>query len=708
MNHAGTRSNMLTGPQQRILRWLCAFPPSLEKAWDVERSLSLPGISEGLGVVRSAIHSPITKLEKEGLVFSRMAHVIGGGRRRRKVFHITEAGRGSITLEEPKEAKVGSLVGSTPPLVELSGRDKEKSCIPSTLITGLPGIGKSALLRNLAEAYANKGEKVAWIRISAFDGIPELMEQVGYYGSSNDSQAAAMRIARDGHIVVIDEIQDVHERHKKSIEEFVSQLITSGVPILIGSRAPPPFEIDIETLTLDMLDPVSALELLPEDIGREEAELIVERLGGHPLALNLLDRDAPLPEVGKGVRDYVKSTVLARLDDEAKQTLDELSLLPVQVNPEDLQNQDGLEMLDESALLKWENGVELQHLIRNVRRAMLSEDELKQAHTLAASHWQEVDGEQGRLIEFHHMIQSNDPMLERRMMDELEGVCTISPSAMASLLEDACNRNPRSRQLKRLAAVIAIERNESNLADNIISELPDGPAKNQLLVRTALLKGDIASADSLFDEMESQLSGSELLKVKLNRLVIELEDRSPGVIDSELFSQILSKCAKVNVSEADEMIRRSALQVLSMVKHRIYLAQNEMESAQRVLSELKTVLDEDNRHLSRMELLSRIYSGEDVEIMTEDLDSQILLLAIAEHSRETNPEKSKQIINRLIEMEYPLHAARRRVLAAAWTWLARVDESQRLTALREAISHWKAAGCPRAAAATAEELHRLL
>ena len=419
MNHTATRSTMLTGPQQRILRWLSGFPANLESAWDVERSLSLPGISEGLGVVRSAIHSPITKLEQEGLVYSRMAHVIGGGRRRRKVFHITDAGRNAITHEEIVETKSGSLVGITSPLVELSGREQELTRNPSLLISGLPGIGKSALLRNLAESQANRGEKVFWMRMSPFDGITELMEQVECMGASNDPKAAAIRISGEDCVLIIDELQEVHERHKSSIESFINCLIELDVPLFVASRAPIPFEINIDSLTLDMLDPVSALQLLPSDLGQDEAELIVERLGGHPLALNLMDRNAPLPEVGEGVREYVKSTVLARLDAEAIMTLDELSLLPVQVNPEHLQNQDGINSLDESALLRWENGVELQHLIRNVRRAMLSEEELEKAHSEASSHWNKVEGEQAKLIEFHHMIQSRDPMLENRMMERI-------------------------------------------------------------------------------------------------------------------------------------------------------------------------------------------------------------------------------------------------------------------------------------------------
>ena len=65
----------------------------MQEAWDVPRELSLPGLAESLGVVRSALHAPLTSMEEEGLVITRTAHVIGGGSRRRTVVHITDDGR---------------------------------------------------------------------------------------------------------------------------------------------------------------------------------------------------------------------------------------------------------------------------------------------------------------------------------------------------------------------------------------------------------------------------------------------------------------------------------------------------------------------------------------------------------------------------------------------------------------------------------------
>ena len=67
---------MLSPSMLRILRWLESYPSSLESAWDVPRSLSLEGIADGIGVVRSALHAPLNELLRKKLVVERKAHVI--------------------------------------------------------------------------------------------------------------------------------------------------------------------------------------------------------------------------------------------------------------------------------------------------------------------------------------------------------------------------------------------------------------------------------------------------------------------------------------------------------------------------------------------------------------------------------------------------------------------------------------------------------
>ena len=121
---------MLTQPQLRILKWLNEYPSSMEKSWDVSRDLSLPGIAEGIGVVRSALNIPLKKLEEHGFVVKRMAHVIGGGSRRRQVYHISKSARdylSQLLVSDITPKKTKQIFGNPPKQVEIYGRKNEFS-----------------------------------------------------------------------------------------------------------------------------------------------------------------------------------------------------------------------------------------------------------------------------------------------------------------------------------------------------------------------------------------------------------------------------------------------------------------------------------------------------------------------------------------------------------------------------------------------------
>ena len=151
--------------QRRILARLAQFGDEMQEAWDVPRELSLPGLAESLGVVRSALHAPLTSMEEEGLVITRTAHVIGGGSRRRTVVHITDDGRQTLSDNEPESAtRRGRSYGPLPERSVLHGRDEASENLAATLsegtsvlLSGLPGVGKSSLARDVAERIVNSG-----------------------------------------------------------------------------------------------------------------------------------------------------------------------------------------------------------------------------------------------------------------------------------------------------------------------------------------------------------------------------------------------------------------------------------------------------------------------------------------------------------------------------------------------------------------------
>ena len=105
----------------------------------IGRKRSLPGLAEHLGVVRSAIHTPLKELETSGLVWTRSAHVIGGGSRRRSVIHLTPEGRERAEAlaagGSPPEATRRAL-GPMPDPIHLHGRDAVVDSLVGQLLAG--------------------------------------------------------------------------------------------------------------------------------------------------------------------------------------------------------------------------------------------------------------------------------------------------------------------------------------------------------------------------------------------------------------------------------------------------------------------------------------------------------------------------------------------------------------------------------------------
>ena len=159
-------------PNQRqleILTYLSGFGRDLEESWDVPREISLAGLAEHLGVVRSALHPPLNSLEEQGLVISRTAHVIGAPRRR-KVYHATDTGREEAAKSTPPENKRrGRSVGPIPDQILLHGREDFVVAVSSSLsegssilLEGLPGIGKTTVAASIAESLLDEGWLVRW------------------------------------------------------------------------------------------------------------------------------------------------------------------------------------------------------------------------------------------------------------------------------------------------------------------------------------------------------------------------------------------------------------------------------------------------------------------------------------------------------------------------------------------------------------------
>jgi len=682
------RKIMVTGPEARILSRLVTFPSSLESAWDVPRDICLPGLSEYLGVVRSALHAPLNVLVSKGLILERKAHVIGGGSRRRKVYHITDLGRVECQdIEVPVAKRIGELLGKPPSQTVLQGRDElmlQVKSIKKMIFTGLPGIGKTSLLRAIADEMVKEGKTVRFATMESFKDIGDIIEEWGYNYSSENAVLSSQK----NDVLIIDELQEVNLRHLGRLELFASKVEC----LIMASRAPLPITDGFEIVEVPPLHTDDAVQLLPAHV--EDRELIAQRLGGHPLALQMYDEASDLPEAGSDLQQWIKDVVLSNLGEEIK-VLDELSLIPVPIPCEFLQHEHYLFELDDHALLRWlSNGVELHHLVRNVRSTMLT----KHDHAQAAIYWSQLDGDLARLVEMHHVLNSGGD-IESLLIKNAESLMVRSSSGLASLIGDAIYRHPTS-SLHRIAAMVAIERGEVDVASYHLSncEAPD------LEYSLSLLNGE-----------ELEIPDNSDIRLLLSEASRRIDDRLPGQC---VEVEVLELLGEINLTSVKDDLKKVILVAIAHIKHALFLSQENWIEASKIRQNLEMLAHDNDPQLQALKLRAEIaeapYNSASLDRLIDQafarngLRATMIQLSLI---RKLDDKRAVSVLNKIElpnqESQTNLSSARR-IAAMIWYYRAKYKTHNQLSAMAEAISLWKISLCPRAARKATELMHQLL
>ena len=715
---------MVSKAQLRILAWLSKHPDSLEKSWDVSREISLPGIAEGIGVVRSALNVPLTKLEQNDLISKRMAHVIGGGNRRRQVYHITSNGRLLVAQSDAeimKPERQSKIYGNPPNVSEIFGRKDEMiECQEillnnSLVVTGMPGIGKSVFTLSLCRELTDKHD-VRWAVANQYSDYYSIASS--WYPDEmvpKDIDAITHMIQPSNDLLVIDDINLISHRHIESVQEMVNKLTnTEEIRMIFISRETSDLFPNFNNFKLDALDLKSCCDMLGEEITIAEREKIVNSLGHHPLALKLYQPEYSIPESSTDVIKYVENVVLNALSDEQKHMILHLSLEPIMMKAENSIVESDIDLLDEQNLVRWdENLFELQHLIRNVTRNNIDADERLNAHEFLAQHWK-LQKSKGAIENYlYHLSRSNLTEFITQLSIEIESIDNLNSAALATIVAESIEQHSGQNNLKYLESKIAAFRFEPSVIRNNLTSL-EGNELLEMEFNLAQLEGRSADYESKLSELLDQKSPLGRARLLISLASQILEDRLPSSpIKQNSRDQVEQYLKQIDLKEIDQG-RQSIIVAISMIKHSIAMADFDFAKGEDIIQSMIGVGSIDDSiivNLRTKEAISNYISGiitlsevsEIVDANCHHVDnllmSESLRLRFAEVLIEHDFDVAKMRFEQLTNPDVFTRSKTSIRYSARW-WLlhSKIYSATSKSSLRESLMKFREAGCGKVSA----------
>jgi len=737
-------SSGLLLPQERLLRWLGQYSASLEKAWDVTRDISLPGLSESLGVVRSALNVPLTSLESQGLIFKRMAHVIGGGSRRRNVYHLTEQGRilfdtlGEDNSKPRKSSSDGMPFGDFPQSGEIHGRTNliddalslynEQHCM---ILSGLPGIGKTTVGIAVGNKILSSGSNIRWATADEFSDFETLCRSMAISSAlPSDFDALVEHLVHHckDETFIFDDVHMIPGRHLPQFLTLCKKMESLQGPkmIFVGREPLTSFET-VERLSIPPLETSEAMKLLGDSQSKKEREHIAERLGGHPLAILLYQKGTALPETNEDVQSYVEEVVMSTLDDSTRAGLDHLVLLPRPIEAKKAYDDDVVGTLDDYAFLRWTSGMEkmeLQHLVRNVRRTTMTREEKLKLHRQAVLHWEEcAETPDDQIVLLFHRICSESEDLDSHCGAAVEKLVSTHSSALSVLLEQAIELSEQPSYLHYLAAKVALDRCEPKHTHRHLQHIEEEGYSNEIDMGLAYLEGRIDDAEKAIKKGLSIGSQHQKNQLALAAASRRLDDRIDDTLTKDTVLQIKQYISNIILPENAQQ-RAVTIVALTMVQHALALAEENFVKAETLRATLVSVGGIDDAFVLGLEAKASLVEAKKnphhfasaiertkraLAHQSSPLHRDSLRLTFVEALFEHDLDQAKiEFLQVSKPNSDPNHVLLHRLHARWWMCKSNLEPTLRQIALKEAITQHRAAGCPRAANILEARLHSLL
>ena len=725
---------MLSRSQERLLRHLGTFPDALSQAWDVPRALSLPGLSDAMGVVRSGLNQPLTALIEAQYISVRVAHVIGGGSRRRQVYHITETGRAWLTdhvlQSSPEPSAVSSLQGETE--VQVVGRAAELNSLSElvehhqrAVVSGLSGVGKTTLLRAWV---AQRSGSIRWATMDEFSDASSLVSAWCTGGTQHPTDDEAMLewlVVQNPSVLVVDDVHLLDSRHEQQVVDLLNGLHERGLTLVLSGRLPLPDSLEWPVLHLGTLSVEDGHRLLGEHLETEVRMNVAKALDGHPMALHLYSEGDKLPEAGEDIQAFVEQTMLNGLSDDGLNALDRMVLFPRPL-PSDLAMGDSpIDELDDRALLRWSpsgSNVEIQHLVRNVRRTMLSDERLRALHEQAAAHWaSHIEVPAYAVLHLYHHLALDSDAFPALMEERFESLVAEQSGALAVVYDRATQRRPDREELHYWAGRIALHRQEVDRIRHHMDHVETESMRNELAYGLALVEGNSEEAERLLEAQLDQASDVQACRWLVSAAVQRLDDRLFDEPHEGNLDGVRGLLQRIRLPEHVEM-RASVTVSITLIQHTLALLEGNREQMEALVQSLESLSHKDDPIVLHARLKTHLAfelgSSNDLETLYKravsaqpsSFHEALVGLTYAEHlHRASDPAASTVHAALPPPTAWPEPGTPHHRYAARWWYLnGHLDPAVAAASLREAARWFRQAGCLKAARSVARKLHRVL
>ena len=711
---------MVRPTEQRILAWLNQYDDSLQSAWDVPREISLPGIADAIGVVRSALHKPLKNLQDQGLIIVAQAHVINGGTRKRNVHFITNNGR---KMSSDKQTQTNATIFGNPPNnIKLIGRKEELENIDSILlkeksiwITGIAGIGKTAILRCFAEQKAQNGFKIRWCSVTSTTSpktIAETWLGITKLSSNINDLIAIIKAETKNDILIIDNFDLISNRFKKETEELIKKLDEKECQIIISCR-PPLSEIALNSIEISGLRNVSARKLLA-GFDKLEINKIVEYFDGHPLALTMANEGMSLESTQKDLNTFLENEILAPLTKNNRNAILELAIQPEPIEINLLSHKDQIANLDDLGLITfYENKIQLQNFVRNLLITQMDDVERQKLHFDFSKHIANSTSNPPEFLRLFHEINSEKGIVNNWVKNNANKICIEYPAKSSALFHEMITKNNESGESYWYAAISECELGNGKIAEKLIENAEKyGGLKlreNDALMlncRIARLSGNIKKAEEIFNEIKIE-NNFEYIQYLIAEISRKIDDRLPNQLPDKISIELLKK---IDLKSLTTEQKRSTLIAIASIKHTFSLYHKNHSKAEEIRTEISELTSENSELLQEMIWRNSIITGKEIEFNTDNILRTVGSICWKLEFQECNQlqllSQLKSIIGNYPELEN--RPAGRRSIALYWTWVGIIDETKRPSAWTQAIGRWISAECYNASHELQNKLHKWL